>query len=966
MSKVSAERISAPRTSTEKEAKALAAELVSLLGKKDPWHQDVVFARENLRRHCLAIVFQAPTPSNAANPAIRARKRLAGLNVIFFNTSYNVIRHYRQRLSAMDTALSGKNGDKGGSKRSSKAAAGGVTTGQRRKLLHSFRDFLIVEETFWRDLLIRIVGVFDVEEARASLRLLQIGIGDWEPDPALAEDKQSHDSAILLCHRTLICFGDLARYRELYSDKASSTPKHKQGTLPGAQDEHAKKTFARAYEAYHQARLLIPDDGNPSNQLAVLAGYQADQLSCIYHYYRALCVRKPFATATENLSATMSKILSQWEAEESVKRDKRRLGSKTANYADLDEDEAEKLRKRDASEVLDQFKQTFIVLHAVLFKGTSVDKLPPLFMSVNKHLSFAVHNRILPSDVVVKTVVTALGSWWYARMYRQTTKPGDQSAARASSSSLEASALMHALAVVSELMNVGTGELRATNRTQILQQVAQATKAEQSMILAQNVSAVLRRTLPALRIASMWLLSNGAYLSRYDTSMTQFKPDDPNIPQGVCIAARNFWTTYTIFINALQFAFPASILPATSGDIMLEEDVDMLGFAPLRRRMTETSAGKTGQGLSGALATSAAAGSALHPNEEQVLRLADLLADANLLALSETCPVVLERGQYVLRKKQLNPASQPWRPVNQPSQDVEVSPPVNDVTLSGYYDDLGLPAGVDEMGDSDDDYEITEDDVLDLAMRVATGAKDASPVLDGGMSDNEDDDDEVLWQPQMGTVGDQQPSPSGDQALSRKPLGTHAGGMSPVGTPASRTASDLLLQVLQGSAMDMSNAHSRLGDSFFDEQDHSLGPASAFSGFSEQAHGLVTRSIWSSGTGSIPPLTSQTSIPPRPASNQPNRLVTQTASAEALFNSMPNQNQHNTGSNRSSPNMPGAATMDPLKRNGFAPANGPAAPFRAQQDIWNAGSLRGVPVQEARLQQDVVRPPTQQMTRQHG
>lgn len=60
------------------------------------------------------------------------------------------------------------------------------------------------------------------------------------------------------------------------------------------------------------------------------------------------------------------------------------------------------------------------------------------------------------------------------------------------------------------------------------------------------------------------------------------------------------------------------------------------------------------------------------------------------------------------------------------------------------------------MGDSDDDYEITEDDVLDLAMRVATGAKDASPVLDGGMSDNEDDDDEVLWQPQMGTVGDQQ------------------------------------------------------------------------------------------------------------------------------------------------------------------------------------------------------------------
>lgn len=204
---------------------------------------------------------------------------------------------------------------------------------------------------------------------------------------------------------------------------------------------------------------------------------------------------------------------------------------------------------------------------------------------------------------------------------------------------------MHSLAIITELMNVGTGEVRSANGRQILQQVSQASKSEQSMILAQSVSAVLRRTLPALRIASMWLLSNGAYLSRYDSTTAQYKPDDPNIPQEVCIALRGFWSTYTTFINALQTAFPASVLPSTSGDTMLEEDVDMLGFAPLRRRMTETSAGKTGQGLSGALATSAAAGSALHPNEEQVLRIADLLADANLLALSE---VSSEEGRRIV------------------------------------------------------------------------------------------------------------------------------------------------------------------------------------------------------------------------------------------------------------------------------------------------------------------------------
>lgn len=298
--------------------------------------------------------------------------------MLFLSTSHNVIHHYRQRLSAMDAALSNKNGDKGGSggggsKRSQSRGSsnGGPTPGQRRKLLHSFRDFLAVEETFWRDLLIRIVGVFDVEEARTSLRLLQIGVGDWEPDPALANDPQSHEAAILLCHKTLICFGDLARYRELYSDKVSPNNKHKQSSSKaGSKELAAEKTFARAYEAYHQARLLIPDDGNPSNQLAVLAGYQSDQLSCIYHYYRALCVRKAFTTATQNLSATMGKIITQWESEENGKRDKRRLASKPGSYADLDEDEPDKLRTHDTAEVLDQFKKSFIVLHAILFKGT--------------------------------------------------------------------------------------------------------------------------------------------------------------------------------------------------------------------------------------------------------------------------------------------------------------------------------------------------------------------------------------------------------------------------------------------------------------------------------------------------------------------------------------------------------------------------------------------------------------------
>lgn len=50
-------------------------------------------------------------------------------------------------------------------------------------------------------------------------------------------------------------------------------------------------------------------------------------------------------------------------------------------------------------------------------------------MNVNKLFSTAVRKRVLPSDVIVKTVVTALGSWWYARMYRQTSASSEQGTA---------------------------------------------------------------------------------------------------------------------------------------------------------------------------------------------------------------------------------------------------------------------------------------------------------------------------------------------------------------------------------------------------------------------------------------------------------------------------------------------------------------------------------------------------------
>ena len=47
--------------------------------------------------------------------------------------------------------------------------------------------------------------------------------------------------------------------------------------------------------------------GSPQNQLAVVATYSGDMLECIYRYFRALMVTRPFTMARENLKILFEK-----------------------------------------------------------------------------------------------------------------------------------------------------------------------------------------------------------------------------------------------------------------------------------------------------------------------------------------------------------------------------------------------------------------------------------------------------------------------------------------------------------------------------------------------------------------------------------------------------------------------------------------------------------------------------------
>ena len=79
--------------------------------------------------------------------------------------------------------------------------------------------------------------------------------------------KEIQDKVTLTVHRCLIYLGDLARYRELHSDRK-------------------EKKYSLARNFYTLAIWLCPDIGNPFNQLAVIDTYEGNEISAVEHYFQ--------------------------------------------------------------------------------------------------------------------------------------------------------------------------------------------------------------------------------------------------------------------------------------------------------------------------------------------------------------------------------------------------------------------------------------------------------------------------------------------------------------------------------------------------------------------------------------------------------------------------------------------------------------------------------------------------------
>lgn len=146
------------------------------------------------------------------------------------------------------------------------------------------------------------------------------------------------------------------------------------------------------------------------------------------------------------------------------------------------------------------------------------------------------------------------------------------------------------------------------------------TDADGIMALAQNITAVVRRILPALRIISRWIKANLKYIARESWG---HNPD-------LSAALATFWHDYKRLMIALARLFPLAQLPGL--DQPLEEDIDMKGFLPLRRGRSVNSGAEFADHCE---ELDNAPRHEVHPNEEQLMRIGDLLVDVKLLMQTE-------------------------------------------------------------------------------------------------------------------------------------------------------------------------------------------------------------------------------------------------------------------------------------------------------------------------------------------
>ncbi|XP_060220440.1 nonsense-mediated mRNA decay factor SMG7 isoform X8 [Meriones unguiculatus] len=223
--------------------------------------------------------------------------------------------------------------------------------------------FLEAASGFYTQLLQELCTVFNVD-LPCRVKSSQLGI---------ISNKQTHTSAIVkpqtsscsyICQHCLVHLGDIARYRNQTSQ-------------------------AESY--YRHAAQLVPSNGQPYNQLAILASSKGDHLTTIFYYCRSIAVKFPFPAASTNLQKALSKAL------ESRDELKTKWG-------------------------VSDFIKAFIKFHGHVYLSKSLEKLSPLREKLEEHFKRLLFQKAFNSQQLVHVTVINLFQLHHLRDFSSETE----------------------------------------------------------------------------------------------------------------------------------------------------------------------------------------------------------------------------------------------------------------------------------------------------------------------------------------------------------------------------------------------------------------------------------------------------------------------------------------------------------------------------------------------------------------
>lgn len=269
---------------------------------------------------------------------------------------YRQIEDFRHRVSSNKGWSVARNGQAS----SSLSKESWTDLLQKEPALAEFKNFLVEASGFYHELIPKL-------RARCGL------------SPDLLDGVHYHKSKSVelkrcqqSCYRCLVNLGDYARYKEFYV-----------GNDPASYD------FSIAADFYRKAISHWPVDGQPHNQLAVLAVYVGDELLAVYHYFRSLAVEKPFPTTRENLTILFDKNRVKYEhlpaaAVETVLPLSKLTLRKASEGIRASRYRAQKPAKRGVTqklpgELINCFFVRFVRLNGLLFTKTSLEKFEEVF-----------------------------------------------------------------------------------------------------------------------------------------------------------------------------------------------------------------------------------------------------------------------------------------------------------------------------------------------------------------------------------------------------------------------------------------------------------------------------------------------------------------------------------------------------------------------------------------------------------